>query len=163
MPNNRFAGTPVYRERTGGDVKTQGEVKGMYSNVSFSRVVDTYADLGWDEIVAVPMPAPSTPLKTVEHGDPVEIDGKWTQVWVEEDRFSGATKAADEAAHIEQLDTAAAASARTERDLKLAVTDFHGLTDNTMSAEMTTYRQALRDVPQQGDFPNEIDWPVEPS
>jgi len=154
---------PYYRERTGGDVKTQGEVKGMYSNVSFSRVVDTYADLGWDEIVAVPMPAPSTPLKKVEHGDPVKKAGKWTQVWVEEDMFSGATKAADEAAHTEQLDTAAAANARTERDSILALTDFHGLTDMTMTAEMTTYRQALRDVPQQDEFPTEIDWPTEPN
>ena len=152
-----------YRERTGGDVKTQGEVKGMYSNVSFSRVVDTYADLGWDEIVAVPMPAPSTPLKKVEHGDPVKKAGKWTQVWVEEDMFSGATKAADEAAHTEQLDTAAAASARTERDSILALTDFHALSDTVMSEAMTTYRQALRDVPAQGGFPNTITWPTEPS
>jgi len=154
---------PYYRKRSGGDVKTQGDVKGMYSNVSFSRVVDTYADLGWDEIVAVPMPAPSTPLKKVEHGDPVKKAGKWTQVWVEEDMFSGATKAADEAAHTEQLDTAAAANARTERDSILALTDFHGLTDMTMTAEMTTYRQALRDVPQQDEFPTEIDWPTEPN
>ena len=154
---------PYYRERTGGDVKTQGEVKGMYSNVSFSRVVDTYADLGWDEIVAVPMPAPSTPLKKVEHGDPVKKAGKWTQVWVEEDMFSGATKAADEAAHTEQLDTAAAASARTERDSILALTDFHALSDTVMSEAMTTYRQALRDVPAQGGFPNTITWPTEPS
>ena len=152
---------PFYRERSSGDVKTQGEVKGMYSNVSFSRVVDTYADLGWDEIVAVPMPAPSTPLKKVEHGDPVNKDGKWTQVWVEEDMFSGATKAADEAAHTEQLDTAAAASARTERDLKLAETDFHALSDTVMSEAMRTYRQALRDVPQQAGFPSAITWPVE--
>ena len=152
---------PFYRERSSGDVKTQGEVKGMYSNVSFSRVVDTYADLGWDEIVVVPMPAPSTPLKKVEHGDPVNKDGKWTQVWVEEDMFSGATKAADEAAHTEQLDTAAAASARTERDLKLAETDFHALSDTVMSEAMRTYRQALRDVPQQAGFPSAITWPVE--
>jgi len=154
---------PYYRKRSGGDVKTQGEVKGMYNNVSFSRVVDTYADLGWDEIVAVPMPAPSTPLKKVEHGDPVKKDGKWTQVWVEVDMFSGPTKAADEAAHTEQLDAAAAASARTERDSILALTDFHGLTDMTMTAAMTTYRQALRDVPEQDGFPTEIDWPVEPN
>ena len=153
---------PYYRERSGGDVKTQGEVRGLYSNVSFSRVVDTYADLGWDEIVAVPMPAPSTPLKKVEHGDPVNKDGKWTQVWVEEDIFSGPTKAADEAAHTEQLDIAAAESARAKRNSRLALTDFHGLTDNTMTAEMTTYRQALRDVPAQAGFPNTITWPEGP-
>ena len=153
---------PQYREKETGVVKTQGEVKGMYSNVSFSRVVDTYADLGWDEIVAVPMPAPSTPLKKVEHGDPVKKAGKWTQVWIEENIFSGATKAADEAAHTEQLDIAAAESARTDRDSRLAVTDFHGLSDTVMSEAMTTYRQALRDVPEQLGFPGEITWPDSP-
>ena len=152
----------LYREIETGVVKTQGEVKGMYSNVSFSRVVDTYADLGWDEIVAVPMPAPSTPLKKVEHGDPVKKAGKWTQVWIEENIFSGATKAADEAAHTEQLDIAAAESARTDRDSRLAVTDFHGLSDTVMSEAMTTYRQALRDVPEQDGFPHEVTWPDSP-
>ena len=28
-----------------------------------------------------------------------------------------------------------------------------------MTAEMTAYRQALRDVPAQAGFPNTIDWP----
>jgi len=54
-------------------------------------------------------------------------------------------------------------SVRTERDSRLAKTDFHALSDTDMSEAMTTYRQALRDVPQQEGFPNEIDWPVEPS
>jgi predicted amidohydrolase YtcJ len=53
-------------------------------------------------------------------------------------------------------------SARADRDSRLAVTDFHALSDTAMSEAMTTYRQALRDVPQQGGFPNEIDWPTEP-
>jgi len=35
---------------------------------------------------------------------------------------------------------------RTKRNAKLAETDFHGMSDNTMSAEMTTYRQELRDL-----------------
>jgi hypothetical protein len=35
---------------------------------------------------------------------------------------------------------------RTKRNDKLAETDFHGLSDNSMSAEMTTYRQELRDL-----------------
>jgi|SRR5210317_560513 hypothetical protein len=36
---------------------------------------------------------------------------------------------------------------RRERDKKLKETDFYALSDVTMSAEMTTYRQALRDLP----------------
>jgi len=35
---------------------------------------------------------------------------------------------------------------RTKRNLLLAQTDYLALSDQTMSAEMTTYRQALRDI-----------------
>ena len=35
---------------------------------------------------------------------------------------------------------------RTKRNKLLQDTDFHGMSDNTMSAEMTTYRQELRDI-----------------
>jgi len=57
---------------------------------------------------------------------------------------------------------ATAANARSERDAKLAVTDWTALTDVTMTAEMTTYRQALRDVPAQAGFPSTIAWPTSP-
>ena len=35
---------------------------------------------------------------------------------------------------------------RTKRNAKLAETDFHGMSDRTMSSDMTTYRQELRDL-----------------
>ena len=35
---------------------------------------------------------------------------------------------------------------RTKRNKLLQDTDFHGMSDNTMSAEMTNYRQELRDI-----------------
>ena len=35
---------------------------------------------------------------------------------------------------------------RVKRNRLLQDTDFHALSDNTMSAEMTTYRQELRDI-----------------
>ena len=35
---------------------------------------------------------------------------------------------------------------RSKRNAKLAETDFHGMSDRTMSADMTTYRQELRDL-----------------
>ena len=40
----------------------------------------------------------------------------------------------------------AMADLRSKRNAKLAETDFHALSDNTMSADMTTYRQELRDL-----------------
>ena len=55
-----------------------------------------------------------------------------------------------------------AANVRSNRDLKLAATDWTASTDVTMSDAMETYRQALRDVPAQSGFPNTITWPTEP-
>ena len=40
----------------------------------------------------------------------------------------------------------AMADLRSKRNQLLQDTDFHALSDNTMSADMTTYRQELRDL-----------------
>jgi|ETNvirenome_2_60_1030617.scaffolds.fasta_scaffold19824_4 hypothetical protein len=44
-----------------------------------------------------------------------------------------------------ELDNAMA-DLRAKRNQLLIDTDFHGMSDRTMSAEMTTYRQELRDL-----------------
>jgi hypothetical protein len=44
-----------------------------------------------------------------------------------------------------ELDNAMA-DLRDKRNQLLQDTDFHGMSDNTMSADMTTYRQELRDI-----------------
>lgn len=59
-------------------------------------------------------------------------------------------------------DDRASEEVRTKRDLLLAETDWHGMSDVTMSTEMATYRQALRDISTQAGFPNEINWPTKP-
>ena len=51
---------------------------------------------------------------------------------------------------------------RSDRNVRLAETDYLALKDNTLSADMKTYRQALRDVPKQTDQDN-ITWPSKPS
>ena len=50
---------------------------------------------------------------------------------------------------------------RRERNRKLAETDYLALSDNTLSSDMETYRQELRDVPTQSD-PDDITWPTKP-
>ena len=52
--------------------------------------------------------------------------------------------------------------ARTLRDRLLAATDWTANSDVTMSDEMRTYRQALRDVPAQAGFPDDVTWPTAP-
>jgi hypothetical protein len=55
-----------------------------------------------------------------------------------------------------------AANVREQRNKLLAVTDWTSASDLTMSTAMTTYRQALRDVPSQSDFPSTVTWPTAP-
>ena len=54
---------------------------------------------------------------------------------------------------------------RKERDRLLADTDFYALSDVTMSSEMESYRQALRDLPAaiNINYWPSITWPTTPS
>ena len=52
---------------------------------------------------------------------------------------------------------------RTKRNQLLAETDYLALVDNTLSTDMRTYRQALRDLPANTSDPANPVWPTEPS
>jgi len=49
-----------------------------------------------------------------------------------------------------------------KRDKLLAETDWMALSDVTMSTEMQSYRQALRDITGQAGFPYSVTWPTKP-
>ena len=51
---------------------------------------------------------------------------------------------------------------RSERNKRLSETDYLALSDQTLSSDMATYRQALRDLTTQSD-PYNITWPTKPS
>lgn len=53
-------------------------------------------------------------------------------------------------------------SIREKRNQLLAETDYLALSDNIMSAEMTTYRQALRDLPASTSNPDDVVFPTKP-
>jgi len=63
----------------------------------------------------------------------------------------------------EQLELSAAQE-RKRRDTLLDESDFAVLPDSPVAdvEPWKTYRQALRDVPQQAGFPNDIEWPEKP-
>ena len=68
-----------------------------------------------------------------------------------------------EAEYAAGADDRAAAEIRTERDAKLTESDWTQVADAPVDqAAWATYRQALRDIPDQAGFPNEVNWPVEP-
>jgi hypothetical protein len=54
---------------------------------------------------------------------------------------------------------------RSKRDNLLAATDYLALSDQTLSAEMSTYRQALRDITSgltTVEQVNAVTWPTKP-
>ena len=59
---------------------------------------------------------------------------------------------------LDQAETAV----RNQRERLLSETDWMALSDNTMSTEMATYRQALRDITSQEGFPYSVTWPTKP-
>ena len=67
-----------------------------------------------------------------------------------------------EAAWEAGADIRVAAEVRERRNALLAATDYAGLADYTAKAGELEYRQALRDVPQQNGFPENIVWPQFP-
>jgi hypothetical protein len=56
----------------------------------------------------------------------------------------------------------ASANVRNERSRLLSKTDWMALSDNTMTTEWASYRQALRDITSQSGFPYSVEWPAAP-
>ena len=72
----------------------------------------------------------------------------------------------EEAAWAAGEDDRALASMREDRNRRLAETDWYGSSDLTMSADMTTYRQDLRDLPSGKTTKAHVDaatWPTKPA
>jgi hypothetical protein len=162
-----------YRNRDTGEVKFGGDVRKLHKKVSFRSDGGTFSDLGYDEIASTPPPAPSTNLKHVRKAAPVQdANGNWVESYEEVDMFSDTTdedgvvttKAEHETAHTASLVAAKEASVRTDRDQRIALTDWTALSDVTMTADMATYRQALRDITAHANFPDlkTEEWPTSP-
>ena len=163
-----------YRERTTGEVKSQGEWRAAFPNMSLPRVwgANVCDAMNIDPVLA--SPAATTKAYEISVRDGVEQDanGNWVEKYVAKDMFADTTdedgkkttKAEHEAAYQATLDANTAAGHRATRDAKLAETDFYALSDVTMSSEMQSYRQALRDITTHENWPNleDADWPAAP-
>ena len=160
-----------YRHTETGEVKTQGQWRSHYSNVSLPRTwkTATLAGLSLEAVLASPAATTGAYQTSVRDGVEQDANGNWVEKYVARDMFSDTTedgvtttKAEHETAYQAGLDAKVAESNRTKRDGLLAATDYFALTDVTMDAAMTTYRQALRDITEQEGFPNDIVWPSLP-
>jgi len=163
-----------YRNRTTGEVKTQGQWRSANPNTSLPRVwkAATLDALNLDAVLRSPAATTTAYQNSVRDGVVQDANGNWVENYVARDMFADTTdedgvtttKAEHETAYQATLDAKTATANRTKRDGLLAETDWMALSDVTMTAEMTTYRQALRDITSHANWPNlgEADWPTKP-
>ena len=89
------------------------------------------------------------------------INGNVVQFTAEEE----AARDAEEKAYADAAPARALANLREKRDRLLAETDYLALSDNTLSDDMKTYRQELRDLPSGKDTVEKCEnttWPTKP-
>ena len=167
-----------YRHTETGEVKTQGEWRRHYSNVSLPRVwtAATLQGLKLEAVLEAPKPAAGQYQTVARNGVEQDANGNWVTAWAVRDMFADTTaedgtvttKAEQEAAYQAKLDADAATAVRAQRDKLLTETDwvvvFHTEKGTNIPLEWEVYRQALRDITNHVNFPhlNEADWPVKP-
>jgi len=159
-----------YRERTTGEVKTQGQWRAAFKNMSLPKVWNSNVcdAMNIDPVLASPAATTSAYQISVRDGVEQDSKGNWVEKYVAQNMFAdiegGDTKAEQETAYQATLDATTATNNRSTRDSKLAETDWTAMSDVTMADDMKTYRQALRDLPTHENWPNleDADWPTAP-
>lgn len=148
----------MYRVRSTGEVKSQGEVRSLYPNTSFPKTWTPVLveELGLDPVFETP--APTTTVYQTASKDGVEqVAGRWVWKWAISEMDDEAKAAKD---------AEAAKNVRASRDAKLAECDWLVIkaaeTGVPLVADWAAYRQALRDVPAQAGFPHNVTWPAKP-
>ena len=146
-----------FRKQSDGSLLV-GEIafKRQFPNTSIPKPLSEAVvnSLGYEWVLDGAQPTLTPPYQRVERDGVEQISGKWYT------KFKVATATGDDATVIDNM---VAVGKRAERDKYLKETDFYALSDVTMSSEMTTYRQALRDLPaNDSGWPHNVTWPTKP-
>jgi hypothetical protein len=127
---------------------TIGQLRKDNPNTSFPAYITeaTLANYSVFPVTEVAAPVVDPLTQRHEQTTPTQVDGKWTQVWQV----------------IDLTEDQAAANVRAERDRRLADTDWTQVLDAPVDrTAWATYRQQLRNVPQQESFPFNVVWPTQ--
>jgi len=166
-----------YRNRTTGVVKTQGQWRNEFANMSLPRVwkAATLDALDLDPVLKSPAATTTAYQTSVRDGVVQDANGNWVENYVARDMFQDTTedgvtttKAEHEAAYQAGLDAKTAEGHRTTRNKLLADSDWTQMNDSPLSNEdktaWTVYRSELRNLTDDAAWPNltDDDWPVAP-
>ena len=135
-----------------------GDLRRDNPNTSFPKMVPeaTMASFGMFPVGYEAAPEYDPMTHRIQHSNVPELkSGKWLLT---------KTVVALTAEQIADRDAAKAKEVREQRAKLIANTDWMALSDNTLTAEWSAYRQALRDITDHVNFPHlaEDDWPVKP-
>lgn len=152
----------MYVRATNGNLDTYpynvGQLRRDNPNVSFPKQIpeETLAEFNIYPVVFTEMPEIDNRTQTVQQeSEPSLVDDVWTIDWV-------VTEKTEE--EIQAYDNDVAASNRMIRNSLLAETDWTAMSDVTMTDAQRIYRQKLRDLTKNENWPHltEADWPVKP-
>lgn len=137
---------------------TVGQLRRDNPQVSFPKQIPDamLADYGVYPVAEADAPSFNKRTQTATRADnPTLVGDVWTIGWVVADKS---------ASEISSYDQDMAADNRGKRNNLLAETDYLALSDNTLTTEMSAYRQALRDISSHANWPNlsDSDWPTKP-
>jgi len=139
-----------------------------YAKSISAMTADIYNRFDSDAVFEGPQATGGTVYQYSQASGVEQIDGKWYTKHILGPVFTDGetTAAAQEAAYKAMKDTEQAKSVRTSRDALLTECDWVAVkafeTGSTVPTQWATYRQSLRDVPDQVGFPWTITYPDKP-
>lgn len=135
---------------------TPSDLKIRFTGTSFPANPDLaeFASFGVVPVQAVTPPVYDQDTQELEELEPVFVDNQWQQSWRVVDRTP------EDVVKLQQMKSD---SIRAERDDMLRLSDWTQLPDAPVDIQAwKTYRQKLRDITTQDEFPNNVVWPAKP-
>jgi hypothetical protein len=134
-----------------------GEVRRKFPSTSFILPLEgqDLTEYGVVTIENADQPEFDSRTQRLVEGVPAKSEDIWQQTWEIVDLTQ---------TEIQAIYDTWASGIRNERNDRLSKSDWTQLPDSRVDADVwATYRQMLRDVPQQSGFPWDVQWPTEPN
>ena len=166
-----------------GELTTESQFRSEYPGVSFPKQLtsEVLSDYGYEIVLNGAEATVTAPYGVSVRSGVEQINGQWFTKYVVGPTFTDTTdedgvvtSAADnEAAYRQRIDDEAAERVRTDRNKRLADSDWRVTYEVEKAAidglgiqypqVWADYRQALRDITSQPGFPHNVTWPEEPT
>jgi hypothetical protein len=158
------------RIRESGQVMYESEFRSLFRNTSLPRLTKEVLDSLGADVVFEGAQAQPTRYQTAFRDGVEQIGDKWFTKYsiatfkdTTDEDGNVITAEQQEAEHIARVDAEQAKSVRDSRNKLLSDCDWTQVVDSPVNKEAwATYRQALRDLPDQAGFPFDVVYPDAP-